>query len=183
MDDNLFEEMANDRMDAAIKAFEANLAKVRTGRANPTILDGITVDYYGSPTPLNQIASISIQEGKTLVIKPFDRNSVKDVERAINISDLGLPVQNNGDVLRVTVPALTEETRKGFCKDVDKMIEEAKVQIRNIRREANEEIKKDKTIPEDISKSYLEDIQKLTDKMSDKIEEIGKAKQKEIMTL
>ena len=94
-----------------------------------------------------------------------------------------MPVQNNGDVLRVTVPALTEETRKGFCKDVDKMIEEAKVQIRNIRRDANEDIKKDKTIPEDISKSYLEDIQKLTDKMSDKIEEIGKAKQKEIMTL
>ncbi len=183
MEDNLFEEIANEKMETAIKAFENNLAKVRTGRANPTMLDGITVDYYGSPTPLNQIASISIQEGKTLVIKPFDRNSVKDVERAINISDLGLPVQNNGDVLRVTVPALTEETRKGFCKDVDKMIEEAKVQIRNIRRDANEDIKKDKTIPEDISKSYLEDIQKLTDKMSDKIEEIGKAKQKEIMTL
>ena len=183
MEDNLFEEIANEKMEAAIKAFENNLAKVRTGRANPTMLDGITVDYYGSPTPLNQIASISIQEGKTMVIKPFDRNSVKDVERAINISDLGLPVQNNGDVLRVTVPALTEETRKGFCKDVDKMIEEAKVQIRNIRRDANEDIKKDKTIPEDISKSYLEDIQKLTDKMSDKIEEIGKAKQKEIMTL
>ena len=183
MDDNLFEEIAAEKMEAAIKAFEGNLSKVRTGRANPTMLDGITVDYYGSPTPLNQIASISIQEGKTLVIKPFDRNSVKDVERAINVSDLGLPVQNNGDVLRVTVPALTEETRKGFCKDVDKMIEEAKVQIRNIRRDANEDIKKDKTIPEDISKSYLEDIQKLTDKMSEKIEEIGKAKQKEIMTL
>lgn len=183
MEDNLFEEIANEKMEAAIKAFENNLAKVRTGRANPTMLDGIMVDYYGSPTPLNQIASISIQEGKTLVIKPFDRNSVKDVERAINVSDLGLPVQNNGDVLRVTVPALTEETRKGFCKDVDKMIEEAKVQIRNIRRDANEDIKKDKSIPEDISKSYLEDIQKLTDKMSDKIEEIGKAKQKEIMTL
>ena len=181
--DNLFEEIANEKMNDAIKAFEANLSKVRTGRANPTMLDGILVDYYGSPTPINQIASVSIQEGKTLVIKPFDRNSVKDVERAINASDLGLPVQNNGDVLRVSVPALTEETRKGFCKDVDKMIEEAKVQIRNIRRDANDDIKKDKTIPEDMSKAYLEDIQKLTDKMSTKVEEIGKAKQKEIMTI
>ena len=181
--DNLFLEIAEEKMDGAIKAFETALVKVRTGRANPTMLDGIHVDYYGSPTPLNQIVSISIQEGKTLVIKPFDRNSTKDVERAINASDLGLPVQNNGDVLRVTVPALTEDTRKGFCKDVDKMAEEAKVQVRNARREVNEEIKKDKTIPEDLSKSYLEDIQKATDKAIAKIEEIAKAKQKEIMTI
>jgi len=181
--DNLFLEIAEEKMEGAIKGFEGNLGKVRTGRANPTMLDGIMVDYYGSPTPLNQIASISIQEGKTLVIKPFDRNSVKDAERVINASDLGLPVQNNGDVLRVTVPALTEETRKGFCKDVDKMAEEAKVQVRNIRREVNEDIKKDKTIPEDMSKSYLEDIQKATDKFIDKVEELAKSKQKEIMTI
>ncbi len=181
--DNLFLEIANEKMDGAIKAFEGNLTKVRTGRANPTMLDHIMVDYYGSATPLNQIASISIQEGKTLVIKPFDRNSVKDAEKAINASDLGLPVQNNGDVLRVTVPALTEETRKGFCKDVDKMAEEAKVQIRNARRDVNEDIKKDKTIPEDLSKSYLEDIQKATDKAIEKIDTLAKAKQKEIMTI
>ena len=170
-------------MEGAIKAFESALSKVRTGRANPTMLDGIDVDYYGSPTPLNQIASISIQEGKTLVIKPFDRNSVKDVERAINMSDLGLPVQNNGELLRITVPALTEETRKGFCKDVDKMAEDAKVAARNVRREVNDDIKKDKTIPEDLSKSYLEDVQKITDKTIEKIEELAKAKQKEIMTI
>lgn len=181
--DNLFLEIANEKMEAAINAFSGNLTKVRTGRANPNMLDGILVDYYGSPTPINQLASVSIQEGKTIVIKPFDRNVVKDVERAINTSDLGLPVQNGGDVLRVTVPALTEETRKGFCKDVDKMSEEAKVQIRNIRRDVNEDIKKDKTIPEDMSKSYLEDIQKATDKAIEKIEELGKEKQKEIMTL
>ena len=181
--DNLFLEIAEEKMNDSIGAFEANLGKVRTGRANPTMLDGIMVDYYGSPTPLNQIASISIQEGKTLVIKPFDRNSTKDAERAINISDLGLPVQNNGDVLRITVPALTEETRKGFCKDVDKMAEEAKVAIRNVRRDVNEDIKKDKSIPEDLSKSYLEDVQKATDKAIDKIEELAKAKQKEIMTI
>ena len=181
--DNLFLEIAEEKMDNAIKAFENSLTKVRTGRANPTMLDGIRVDYYGSPMPLNQIASISIQEGKTLVIKPFDRNSVKDVERAINSSDIGLPVQNNGEVLRVTVPALTEETRKGFCKDVDKMAEEAKVHVRNARREVNEEIKKDKSIPVDLSKSYLEDVQKTTDKSIARIDELAKAKQKEIMTI
>lgn len=181
--DNLFKEIAQEKMNGAIKAFESNLGKVRTGRANPTMLDGILVDYYGSPTPINQMGSVSVQEGKTIVIKPFDKSAVKDVERAINTSDLGLPVQNNGDVLRITVPALTEETRKGFCKDVDKMAEEAKVQVRNARRDVNDDIKKDKTIPEDVSKSYLEDIQKLTDKSIEKIEELAKAKQKEIMTI
>ena len=186
MDNNLFEEIANERMEAAIKAFEAGLAKVRTGRANPTMLDGITVDYYGSPTPLNQIASISIQEGKTLVIKPFDRNSVKDVERAINVSDLGLPVQNNGDVLRVTVPALTEETRKGFCKEVDKMIEEAKIQIRNIRRDANEAVKKQckaGEISEDQQKDEEDKIQKTTDKFTAEIDKMIEVKTKELMTV
>ena len=181
--DNLFLDIANEKMEAAINAFSSNLGKVRTGRANPNMLDGIMVDYYGSPTPINQLASVSIQEGKTIVIKPFDRNVVKDVERAINTSDLGLPVQNGGDVLRVTVPALTEETRKGFCKDVDKMAEDAKVQIRNIRRDVNDDIKKDKSIPEDMSKSYLEDIQKATDKAIENIENLAKDKQKEIMTL
>jgi ribosome recycling factor len=181
--DNLFLEIAQEKMDKALQAFNSNLTKVRTGRANPNMLDGIMVDYYGSPTPINQLASVSIQEGKTIAIKPFDRNVVKDVERAINTSDLGLPVQNGGDILRVTVPALTEETRKGFCKDVDKMAEDAKVQIRNIRRDANDDIKKDKTIPEDISKSFLEDIQKATDKAIEKIEEYAKEKQKEIMTI
>ena len=181
--DNLFLEIAEEKMNGAISAFESSLVKVRTGRANPTMLDSIRVDYYGSPTPLNQISSISIQEGKTQVIKPFDRNSVKDIERAINTSDLGLPVQNNGEVLRITVPALTEETRKGYCKDVDKMAEEAKVHVRNARREVKEDIKKDKSIPEDLSKSYLEDVQKATDKAIARIEEIAKAKQKEIMTI
>ncbi len=181
--DNLFLEIAQEKMDKALEAFNSNLTKVRTGRANPNMLDGIMVDYYGSPTPINQLASVSIQEGKTIAIKPFDRNVVKDVERAINTSDLGLPVQNGGDILRVTVPALTEETRKGFCKDVDKMAEDAKVQIRNIRRDANDDVKKDKTIPEDISKSFLEDIQKATDKAIEKIEEYAKEKQKEIMTI
>ena len=137
------------KMQKAIESLEHNLTKVRTGRANPNILDGIEVDYYGCPTPINQIASISVQEGKTLCIKPYDASSLKDIERAINASDLGLPPLNDGTVVRITMPSLTEETRKGFCKDISKFAEEAKVAIRNIRREGNDEVKKDKTLPED----------------------------------
>ena len=181
--ENVFELEAKELMDKAIANFQENLKKVRTGRANPNMLDRIMVDYYGSPTPINQIASVSIQEGKTIVIKPFDRNSVKDIEKAINMSDLGLPPQNGGEVIRITVPSLTEETRKGYCKDVDKMAEEAKVNIRNARRDVNDMIKKDKTIPEDLSKSYLEDIQKATDKAIENIDKIAKDKQKGIMTI
>ena len=181
--DNIFVTEAKELMDKATEAFKENLKKVRTGRANPNMLDRILVDYYGSPTPINQIASVSVQEGKTIVIKPFDRNSVKDIEKAINMSDLGLPPQNGGDVIRITVPSLTEDTRKGFCKDVDKMAEEAKVNVRNARRDVNDMIKKDKTIPEDMSKSYLEDVQKATDKAIENIEKIASDKQKEIMTI
>ena len=181
--DNQFLTEANDLMNKAVLNFQENLKKVRTGRANPNMLDRIMVDYYGSPTPINQIASIVVQEGKTIVIKPFDRNSVKDIEKAINTSDLGLPPQNGGDVIRVTVPSLTEETRKGFCKDVDKMAEEAKVVARNARRDVNDKIKKDKTIPEDLSKSYLEDVQKATDKVIENIDKIAADKKKEIMTI
>ena len=181
--DNIFVTEAKELMDKATEAFKENLKKVRTGRANPNMLDRILVDYYGSPTPINQIASVSVQEGKTIVIKPFDRNSVKDIEKAINTSDLGLPPQNGGDVIRITVPSLTEDTRKGFCKDVDKMAEEAKVNVRNARRDVNDMIKKDKTIPEDMSKSYLEDVQKATDKAIENIEKIASDKQKEIMTI
>ena len=172
-----------ERMNSAIASFQKNLLKVRTGRANPAMLDNLQVDYYGSPTPVNQIASISVQEGKTLVIKPYDASSLKDIERAINTSDIGLPPQNDGTCIRISVPALTEETRKGFCKDVSKMAEEAKVAVRNIRRDANEEVKKDKTLPEDIAKNLQEEIQKVTDKFVSKCDEIAKAKEKEIMTI
>lgn len=179
MDIKVFEE----KMIKSIDNLKSNLAKVRTGRANPQMLDGINVDYYGSPTPLNQIASISIQEGKTLCIKPYDANSLKDIERAINESDIGLPPLNDGSCVRVSVPALTEETRKGFCKDISKMAEETKVSIRNIRRDANDEIKKDKSLPEDEAKSLQDDVQKLTDKYIENIDNTAKAKEKEVMTI
>lgn len=175
--------VVNEKMEKAIANLEANLVKVRTGRANPNMLDVINVDYYGSPTPINQIASIQVSEGRTLVIKPYDVNSLKDIEKAINTSDIGLPPINDGKVIRVSVPALTEETRKGFCKDVAKMVEDARVAIRNIRRDFNDEVKKDKTLPEDQSKAFLDDIQKATDKAIEKAEAIGKDKEKEIMTI
>jgi len=172
-----------DKMGKSIEALKQNLAKVRTGRANPQMLDRIEVDYYGSLTPLNQIASISVQEGKTLAIKPYDASSLKDIEKAINTSDLGLPPTNDGTCIRVTVPALTEETRKNFCKDISKMAEDAKVSIRNIRRDANDDVKKDKSIPEDEAKDLQDKIQKLTDKYIANIEEVSKAKEKEVMTI
>lgn len=179
MEINTYEE----KMGKAIEALEHNLNKVRTGRANPNMLEGIMVDYYGIPTPINQIASIAVQEGKTLAIKPYDASSLKDIERAINQSKLGLPPQSDGSCIRITVPALTEETRKNFCKDISKMAEEAKVVVRNIRRDANDEVKKDKTIPEDNAKALQEDVQKLTDKFIAKIDEVAKAKEKEVMAI
>ena len=179
MDIKVFEE----KMKKSIEALEANLVKVRTGRANPQMLDGVEVNYYGSPMPLNQIASIVVQEGKTLCIKPYDASSLKDIERAINTSDIGLPPINDGTCVRISVPALTEETRKGFCKDIAKMAEDAKVAVRNIRRDANDVVKKDKTIPEDEAKSLQEDIQKLTDKYIENIDNVAKAKEKEVMTI
>ena len=175
--------LTEEKMTKCIKSLEHNLQKVRTGRANPNMLDGIEVDYYGCPTPLNQIASISVQEGKTLCIKPYDSSSLKDIEKAINKSELGLPPLNDGTVVRVSVPALTGETRKGFCKDIAKMAEEAKVAIRNVRREANDEVKKDKALPEDEAKDLQDKIQKSTDKYIEKVEEIDKAKEKEVMTI
>ncbi len=172
-----------EKMAKAIEALEHNLTKVRTGRANPNLLDHIEVDYYGCPTPINQIASISVQEGKTLCIKPYDASSLKDIEKAINASDIGLPPLNDGSVVRITMPVLTEETRKGFCKDIAKFAEETKVAIRNIRRDGNDEVKKDKTLPEDASKDLQDQIQKLTDKYVTKADEVAKAKEKEVMTI
>lgn len=178
-----FLKTCEEKMNKSIETFERALTSVRTGRANPSLLDRVEVDYYGCPTPVNQIAQISVSEGKTLVIKPFDSSSLKDIEKAINASDLGLPCNNDGTVVRLTVPALTEETRKGYCKEVSKYAEEAKVSVRNVRRDTNDAIKKDDTIREDEEKSLLDKVQKATDKAVAKIDELAKAKEKEIMTI
>ncbi len=172
-----------EKMHKAIDSYAKHLNTVRTGRANPNLLDRIEIDYYGAMTPVNQIASIQVVEGRTLVIKPYDVSTLKGIEKAINASDLGLPPQNDGTVIRVSVPQLTEETRKSYCKEVSKFAEEAKVNIRNIRREYNDMLKKDKTISEDNQKDLLDKIQKLTEKMTKEIDEVASKKEKEIMTI
>ncbi|NLC96149.1 MAG: ribosome recycling factor [Erysipelotrichaceae bacterium] len=164
-----------------LERLENDLKTIRTGQANTTMLDGVNVDYYGSPTPVKQIASVSIQEGRTFLIKPYDSSSLKDIEKAINIADLGITPQNDGIQIRLTVPQLTEETRKQMVKKVSKMAEESKVSVRNIRREANDVTKKNKELPEDIQKNILDEIQKVTDKYTKKIDEIASNKEKEVM--
>ena len=171
------------KMKKAADNLEANLRTIRTGRANANMLERVSVEYYGSPTPINQISSITVVEGRQLVVKPYDSSSLKAIEHAINKSDLGLNPQNDGSVIRINVPALTEETRKELCKKVSKLSEEAKIAVRNLRRDANEIAKKDDTLTEDAEKECLEKIQKLTDEMIKKVDSIAAEKEKEIMTV
>lgn len=173
----------NERMEKALNAFKNDLKTVRTGRANPQMLDRVMVDYYGSPTPVNQISSIQVQEGRQLVIKPYDKSSLKDIERAILESDLGLNPQNDGTLIRLTIPALTEERRKEFAKQVGKYAENAKVAVRNIRRDANDQIKKLSDYSEDEKKRAQDKVQKATDSFVKKIEEAAAAKEKDILTV
>ena len=169
------------RMDKAVEWLQSELNTVRTGMANVKMLDRVNVNYYGSPTPLNQIAGISVQEGRTLVIKPYDPSSLKEIEKACNQADLGIAPNNDGAVIRLTVPQLTGETRKEMTKKVSKLAEEAKVQVRNVRRDAMTAIKKDDTADEDIQKDMQNEIQKLTDKFVKKIDEIADAKNAEVL--
>lgn len=178
-----FLDLCAEKMQKVTEQFSEHLNTVRTGRANPGLLNDIEVDYYGMMTPINQLSSITVSEGKTLVIKPFDSQSLKDIEKSINASNLGLPPQSDGTVIRITVPSLTEETRKELVKKVNKHAEEAKVAIRNVRRDVNELVKKDDTLTEDLEKDCLDKIQKETDKFIAKVDEIAKAKDAEIMTI
>lgn len=174
-------ETSKEKMEKAIAYFKDDLNTIRTGMANPNMLDKVEVDYYGSPTPLKQIASISVQEGRTLVIKPYDPASLKDIEKACHAADLGIAPQNDGTVVRLNVPQLTGETRKEMTKKVGKMAEEVKVQVRNIRRDANTNIKNDKTMDEDVQKDAQEEIQKLTDSYIKKIDELASQKNEEVL--
>ena len=168
-------------MDKVIDHLKDELSTIRTGMASPAMLNHVEVDYYGTPTPVNQIAGISVQEGRIIVIKPYDRSSLKDIERACNEADLGIAPQNDGIVIRLTVPQLTGETRKEMAKKVGKIAEDCKVQIRNIRRDANQVVKKDKEMDEDTQKDCENEVQKLTDKYVKKIDELAKAKEKEVL--
>ena len=172
---------STEKMDKVIEHFQNELNQIRTGMANANMLNKVEVDYYGTPTPLNQIAGISVSEGRTLVIKPYDPSSLKDIERACNEADLGIAPQNDGTVIRLTVPQLTGETRQEMAKKVGKVEEEAKIQVRNVRRDAMTVVKKDKTMDEDMQKDAEEEIQKLTDKYGEKIETMAKAKEKEVL--
>ena len=168
-------------MEEKLEFYKGELNTIRTGMANANMVNGINVDYYGSPTPLMQIASISVQEGRTIVIKPYDPSSLKDIEHALNLADLGIAPQNDGKVVRLTVPMLTGEVRKEMCKKVKAMAEAAKIQVRNVRRDAMNTIKKDEETSEDILKRQEEEVQKVTDKYVKLIDGLADEKEAEVL--
>lgn len=175
---------AKERMTKGIQAYTRELASIRAGRASASLLDRITVDYYGAPTPVNQMASITTPEARLLVIQPYDKSILGDIEKAILKSDLGINPTNDGSIIRIAIPQLTEERRKELVKLVKKEAEEAKIVIRNIRRDANDELKKlekNGEITEDGLRGHSDEIQKLTDDHIQKIDQITKDKEKEIM--
>jgi len=175
---------AEDKMKKTIEVLRKDLGSVRAGRGNPAMLDKIMVDYYGTPTPVNQLANVSVPESRVLVIQPWDKSSIKDIEKAILKSDLGLTPSNDGVVIRLSIPQLTAERRAEIVKTVKKKAEEARVAVRNIRRELIDEIKqieKEKNVSEDDSKKGQEKAQKLTDRYIKDIDESIEKKEKEIM--
>ncbi len=177
---------AEENMEKALDSLHYEMARIRTGRANPQILDPVRVDYYGAQTPLNQLASISTPEANQLLVKPYDKSAIKEVEKAIQAANLGLNPNNEGDQLRIVLPKLNEERRKQLVKQTKEIAEEARVKIRNARREANDAIKKlekQKELTEDDSKEYQEDVQKLTDKYIAKVDESFKNKEEDLMSV
>lgn len=175
-----------EKMEKSISVFTENLAAVRAGRANPAILNKVKVDYYGVETPISQVAGISVPEARLIVIQPWDLGLLKEIERAILASDIGINPNNDGKVIRLAFPELNEERRKELVKDIKKMAEEAKVAIRSIRRDGIDEFKKmqkDSAITEDDLRTAEEDIQKITDKRIAEIDSITANKEKEIMSV
>lgn len=175
---------ATERMEGAIDALKKEFGSVRTGRASLSLLDGIMVDYYGTLTPLQQLASLSVPESRQIAIQPWEQRIIPEIEKAIMKSDLGLTPSNDGKFIRIGIPALTEERRKQLVKVVKKRAEEAKIAIRNIRRDTNEELKKlekEKHLSEDDAKKSHDEIQKLTDSYIVKVEEVLNHKENEIM--
>lgn len=166
-----------------IDNLEARLITVRAGRANASMLNGINVEYYGTPTPLNQVANITVPEARQLFIKPFDRSIIKDIERAINEANLGITPTNNGEMVILTVPQLTEETRRNYVKQVNEMGEQARIALRNARQDANNAIKKDETYTEDEQKSLQDDVQELINKYNKMVDEKIKEKENELMSV
>jgi len=174
------------RMEKAVEDFRKELAAIRTGRASVHMLDSVSVDYYGNATPLNQIAQVHAPEAQLITVQPFDPSSLATIEKAIRAADLGLNPMNDGKLIRVPVPPLTEERRRDLVKHLHKVLEDHRTAVRNIRRDGNELIKKtlkDKKITEDDERRSLDEIQKLTDGEIKKMEDMGKAKEKEILEI
>ena len=174
------------QMDKSIEALKYEFSTIRAGRANAQMLDKIRVDYYGTPTPINKVGSISVPEPRTLMINPWDKSAMKEIEKAIRNSDLGFNPTNDGEVIRISVPALTEERRKELCKQAKKAAEDFKVRIRNERRDANDKLKKlekEGEITEDDLKKAQNDVQKLTDKYTKEIDVLLSAKETDIMAV
>lgn len=181
---NQIKNETEEKMNKTIATFKRELSSIRAGRANPTLLDRIVVEYYGTPTPLNQLANISAPEPRMLVISPWDAKAIASIEKSILVSDLGLNPSNDGKIIRLLIPQLTEERRKELVKLVKKQGEDAKVAIRNERRDGNDKIKvlkKDGEITEDEQKKSEDDIQKLTDKFIKEVDSLISLKEKEIM--
>ena len=177
---------AETKMNKSIKALENEYAAIRAGRANPAVLNKITVEYYGTPTPIQQVAAISVAEARVLVIQPWDMSCLRSIEKAILTSDLGINPTNDGKVIRIAFPQLTEERRKEIVKDIHKLAEESKVAIRSIRRDTNEKLKalkKDAAITEDDLKDGEKQVQTLTDKYCKVADDTAKSKEKEIMAI
>ena len=175
-----------ERMNKTISVYEEKLSEVRAGRANPAILNKVKIDYYGTPTPINQVAGVSVPEARLIVIQPWDVSVLKDIEKAILASDIGINPNNDGKVKRLAFPELTEERRKELVKDIKKMAEEAKVAVRAVRRDGIDEAKtkqKNSEITEDELKNAENDIQKLTDKKIEEVDKILENKEKEIMSV
>ncbi|MDQ3179903.1 MAG: ribosome recycling factor [Acidobacteriota bacterium] len=174
------------RMEAVIEDFKRKLANVRTGRATVGLLDDITVDYYGTPTPLSQMASVNVPEPQMLTVQPWDATQLGAIEKAINMANLGFNPSNDGKIIRLTIPAMNEERRRQFAKQVHEIAEEHKIAVRNIRHSANDTLKtmlKNKEISEDSERSGLDEVQKLTVAYSSKIDELAKNKEQEIMSV
>ena len=182
MDSNEIIKMTKESMDNTLKNLEKRFATVRAGRANPSSLDGVSAEYYGSMTPLKQLATISVPEANQLLIKPFDRSCLGAIEKAIVAANLGYTPSNDGETIRIVIPALTEERRKELTKQVKAIAEDAKVSVRNNRHEALEMVEEE-DFPEDIEKGMEKDIQELVNVYNKKIEEMLKEKEKELMTI
>ena len=179
-------ENMQERMEKVIDNLETNYSEIRAGRANPAILNRVSLEYYGVPTPINQVASVSVPEARLIVIQPWDRSILSQIEKAIEKAEIGIHPMNDGGVIRLSFPELTEERRKEIVKDVKKTAEEAKVAVRNVRRDEMDEAKaklKNKEISEDEEKALEDKIQKETDKYVAKIDEIADKKEKEIMSV